>query len=170
MSVRNRLLALLGVRREEKPALVKAPAPIIVVREEKKEASAQDNAPVANGAPTCPECKILLVNVAGDILRCPQCGEQSKLPPRRAPIPPVIAKPHATAPTACPSCGSSSPLQEIGGGGWRCQACGKQTGVEHPNGLSRKDLENYTGPPARAQMNRAPFFQASARMRGFGNR
>jgi len=160
MSLRDRLLALLAGTAEEKPSPVKAP---IIVREGKK-----DNAP-ATSPNTCPQCGgSLFVEITATVKRCAQCGHQGTVPPKRAAVPPVIAKPHATAPAACPSCGGA--LREVGGGGWRCEACGHQIVERHATGLSRKDLENYTGPPAHMQMNGASFYRALARMRGFGGR
>ncbi len=163
MSLRDRLLALLAGTAEEKPSPVKAP---IIVREGKK-----DNAP-ATSPNTCLQCGgSLFVEITATVKRCAQCGHQGTVPPKRAGVPPTIVKPRAPAPSECPACGSS-PLQQVGDGAgqWRCAACGAQSAAAIGNGLSREDLENYTGPPAHMQMNGASFYRALARMRGFGGR
>jgi DNA-directed RNA polymerase subunit M/transcription elongation factor TFIIS len=127
--------------------------------------------PAGGDVAACPKCaSTLFVEITQGIRRCQQCGHQERVEPNRVVVPPVVVKlPRAATPSECPACGSSL-LQAVGGGGLRCQACGNQTNVEHSNGLSRKDLESYDGKPAHAQMQ-APasaFFQALARMRGFG--
>src|SRR5713101_1874087 len=155
LKLREKLLALLRGPGEEKPSRVKAPAPVIIVREEspakKKETVTQDNAPIGNGAPTCPKCGILLVEVSSGILRCQACGFQAKAPAKRAAVPPIIGK-RTTSPAQCPQCASTL-LQAVGdgGGGWRCGACGCHSIERHATGLSRAALGTYDGLPAHAQ-------------------
>lgn len=175
LRLREKLLSLLTEPSEEKP-LAKTSAPTIIVREESPaecrddadKAPARDNAP-ASSSDACPRCADgLLVEIAANIRRCPQCGYQRRFEKQRAIVPPFIVKPRAKAPCACPSCGSSAPLQPIGGGGLRCQACGHQIFEHHATGLSRAALETYDGPPVSAQMNGPSFYRALAMMRGFG--
>ena len=171
MSLRDKLLALVAGPAEEKlsPAIASTP---VVVREEgveRKRDEEKTPASSGNGAPACPKCGILLVEVSSGILRCQACGFQSKTPPRRVAVPPVIVKPGSAAPSRCPQCGGS-PMQAVGGGGHRCSACGHQVIERQATGLSRAALENYDGPPAHLQMNSRAFHVALGWMRGFGGR
>ena len=165
MSLRDKLLSMLT---KEKASDAHA----LTVREDppaegKLNAEKDEPEPGNDGKiDACPKCSsTLLVAITQGIRRCQQCGHQQPIEPKRTIAAPPIVKPRATAPSECPSCGSSAPLQPIGGGGLRCQACGHQTDVEHSYGLSRKDIATYDGPPAHAQMNGPSFYQALARMR-----
>ena len=171
LRLREKLLSLLSPS-EEKPSPVKAPAPIITVREEAAEGkrdAEKTPAPNGNGAPMCPKCGIPLVEIAANILRCQQCGLQSKTPPRRAAVPPIIGK-RTASPSECSVCGSS--LLQAVGGGTRCGQCGHQIVERHATGLSRAALESYDGKPPtpHLQMNTPSFFRALAWMRAFGGR
>jgi len=161
--LRERLLALLAGRGDERPSAVKEPAPVML-REEK------DNAPLTSPN-TCPNCgSNLFVEITATVKRCAQCGHQGVAQPKRAAVPPIIGK-RATPPDTCPSCGCG-PLQKVGDGAgeWRCPACGGQSAAAVGNGLSRADLDHYTGLRADQQMNPVGFFRAIARAGGFGSR
>ncbi len=164
MSLRDRLLAMLGEGKKTLPAIVSTPA--IAVREEAVE---ETPAPAGNGAPMCPKCGIPLVEIAANILRCQQCGLQSKTPPRRAAVPPIIGK-RTASPSECSVCGSS--LLQAVGGGTRCGQCGHQIVERHASGLSRAALESYDGKPPtpHLQMNTPSFYRALGWMRAFGGR
>ncbi len=138
----------------------------VIAEEEKQPApigSAQDNSNTPQAPNACPQCgSNLFVEITGTVRRCAQCGFQGRPRPKPASVPPAIVK-RTAAPTACLSCGSAL-LQEVGGGGWRCQACGAQTGIEGGNGISRSELETFSG--GDMKMNPPNFFMALARLRG----
>jgi len=134
-------------------------APIV----KKEETSAPDNSPIPNGAPACPRCGGILVEVSANILRGCQYGFQTTAPARRPTLPPIIVKP-STMPSACPICHDTL-MQQIGAE-WRCAGCGWQSGTNQPtNGVPRSELETFSG--ARAKINPPNFFTALAR---FGRR
>src|SRR5260370_5522313 len=153
MSLRDRLLAMLGEGKKTLPAIVATPA--IGVREEAVE---ETPVPAGNGAPMCPKCRIPLVEIAATILRCKQCGLQSKTPPRRAAVPPIIGK-RTASPSECSVCGSS--LLQAVGGGTRCGQCGHQIVERHATGLSRAALGGYErkAPAPHLQINSPSFYR-----------
>jgi hypothetical protein len=81
--------------------------------------------------------------------------------------PAVVEKSDTTIPGACSKCGGTLFL-EVGGGGKRCQACGKQTNVAHTNGVARRELESFSG--GRTNFYPKGFAMALARIAGFGRR
>jgi hypothetical protein len=108
--------------------------------------------------PPCPRCLGPRVFIAGCGLRCSQCGAVYKSPTDKIPISMVV--------NAGPCCGS--PLLVPIPGGQRCNNCGWQSNVSRPIGISRKDVEKYSG--GRARMNPAGFQRALARMFGAGRK
>ncbi|SRR6266481_1453716 len=125
-----------------------------------QETSAPDNSPIPTGAPTCPRCGGILVEVSANILRCCQDGFQTTAPARRPTLPPMITKP-SSQPAACPNCAATL-MQEVGPE-WRCAACGWQSGSGQPtNGISRSQLDTFSG--GHAKINPPNFFIALARL------
>jgi ribosomal protein L37AE/L43A len=171
MSLRDKLLSLLGQLPAEPQESNPATPPIIAVRvesaPERKGGSTHGGVPEIS-SDACPRCGSAFTQITASIRRCQQCGRQERFePPRPAPVPPFVVKP-AKAPGTCP-CGSEL-VQAVGGGGWRCAQCGVQAGVERSNGLSRKDLESYEGKPAHVQMNGSSFFYRALVGIQFGRR
>jgi ribosomal protein L37AE/L43A len=157
---------LLGEKREQQKSNNETVCPSVPVPEPVQRAVVDK--PATPGPGACPKCGGLMVEIAANIRRCQQCGHQERFERERTIVPPIIMKPRPAAPAACPSCGSD--LLQVISNGYRCQQCGCQITEGHATGLSRKDLENYTGPSPQAQMNGASFYRALARMRGLGRR